>query len=231
MKKQIILIVFILLFQFPFFSLPGNQDISYLDHLNAKELESFITEKQYTNQFSVDLGKKRVIIYGNDLKKKSDCIIALYKNEVLLDSIYVMFFYNSANGESYYDENVICLECLSDSDPFIFLVYCSKELNNIETVPINTKGLWGLCADTKYIFYSIEYDEKPIKRYSIKSKTVYEYDFSDSGGVNIFKINNRFFFNYSLHNKTLSYELLEPNIKELTETKNETVKKKIQLVN
>lgn len=229
MNKRLIIIGFIFFLHYPFFSLSEKHSFSYLDHLSSKDLKSFINEKQYTKQFSVDLGKKSVIIFGNDLKENPDCIIGLYRNQVLLDSIYVMHFYNSANGESYYDENVFCLECLSNSDPIIFIVYCSKDLNNIEIIPINTKGLWGLCADVNNIYYSIEYDEKSIKRYSIKNKTVYEYDISISGGANIFKIDNKFFFNNYLQNKTISYELLEWNIKQLNETKSEEKKKRLLL--
>lgn len=227
MKKGVLLFLFMFYSHFLFFGISKNQEMTYLDHFSTKELNKIILEKNYTKEFIISMGNKEVIIFGNNLKKNPDCIITLYENDVLLDSLYVMYFYNSANGESYYDENVFCVECLSKSDPIIFLVFCSSELTKFEIIPINTKGLWGLCADLNNIFYSIEYDNKPIKRFSIKNKSLYEYNYKNPGGVNIFNMKNRFFFNISSQGKTVSYELLENDIKQVSEVLAETKKKKI----
>ncbi len=229
MKRNFMLIFFMVYTNFLFFAISRNQEIAYLNHFSAKELNKIILDKHYCKEFAIKVGNKDIVIYGNDLKKNPDCIITLYENDVLLDSIYVMYFYNSANGESYYDEQVFCLECLSKSDPIIFLVYCNSELTSFEIIPVNTKGLWGLCADLNNIYYSIEYDNKPIKRFSLKNKTLYEYNYKIPGGVNIYKMGKRFLFNISLQGKTVSYELLENDIKEISEVLEETKKEKIMI--
>ena len=206
-------------------------DFKPLQHYNSKDLSIKMKNYNFTEQVSIKLENRTIILYGNDLKKNPECIIALYdKKDTLLDSLSVFYYYGYANSESYYDNNSFCMECLSDTNPIIFIAYCNNERDDILIVPINYKGLFGICSDLHFIYYSLEYENKNIKRFSVDSGELYEYEQSFAGGVNIYKEADSFYFNYQYPNSnTITYKIKNFEFEEQEEFHSELIKKQIQL--
>ncbi|NLE63950.1 MAG: hypothetical protein GX612_08960 [Bacteroidales bacterium] len=98
------------------------------------------------------------------------------------------------------------------SDMIYYLVYCNDDLESFMLFPINRKDFWGVYADAKSIYYSLEFENETIKRINISDKTSYSYTDCFPGGVDIFSYNGEPYFNYTDKGITTTYKLLENTI-------------------